>query len=220
MNIIQRIWSALQRPSSYPAALFKEREEHLPLEPDPVGEFLESKKKGVNPAEEGKGEALPIADVAPQAVGQAIEASNENVDSTGKVEAAAQAAESQLGGPIRSEAKVEAPAAVLAEGEKAEDGKAEAEAEASAVLSEAKAEARAPEPVGQKVEAANTPPANSPQEEEKIESVLEVFRSEGLALDTTSSLSKELGDMSVYSLLEETKQIAQIAKKVKKVSQE
>jgi hypothetical protein len=113
---------------------------------------------------------------------------------------------------------VEAPAAVLAEGEKAEDGKAEAEA--SAVLSEAKAEARAPEPVGQKVEAANTPPANSPQEEEKIESVLEVFRSEGLALDTTSSLSKELGDMSVYSLLEETKQIAQIAKKVKKVSQE
>ena len=218
MNIIEWIRSALHRPSSYPAALFKEREEHLPLEPDPVGEFLESKKKGVNPAEEGMGEAPLVADVAPQAVGQAIEASNENVASTEKVEAAAQAAESQLGGPIRSEAKVGAPAAVLAEGEKAEDGKAEAEA--SAVLSEAKAEARASEPVGQKVEAANTPPANSPQEEEKIESVLEVFRSEGLALDTTSSLSKELGDMSVYSLLEETKQIAQIAKKVKKVSQE
>jgi hypothetical protein len=218
MNIIEWIRLALHRPSSYPAALFKEREEHLPLEPDPVGEFLESKKKGVNPAEEGMGEAPLVADVAPQAVGQAIKASNENVASTEKVEAAAQAAESQLGGPIRSEAKVEAPAAVLAEGEKAEDGKAEAEA--SVVLSEAKAEARAPEPVGQKVEAANTPPANSPQEEEKIESVLEVFRSEGLALDTTSSLSKELGDMSVYSLLEETKQIAQIAKKVKKVSQE
>jgi hypothetical protein len=198
--------------------LFKEREEHLPLEPDPVGEFLESKKKGVNQAEEEVSEALPVADVAPHAVGQAIKAGNDDMSSTEKVEAAAQAAESQLGGPIRSEAKVEAPAAVLAEGEKAEDGKAEAEA--SAVLSEAKAEARAPEPVGQKVEAANTPPANSPQEEEKIESVLEVFRSEGLALDTTSSLSKELGDMSVYSLLEETKQIAQIAKKVKKVSQE
>jgi hypothetical protein len=181
-----------------------------------VGEFLESKKKGVNPAEEGMGEAPLVADVAPQAVGQAIKASNENVDSTGKVEAAAQAAESQLGGPIRSEAKVEAPAAVLAEGGKAEDGKAEA----SAVPSAAKAEARVPEPVGQKVEASNTPPASSPQEEEKIESVLEVFRSEELALDTASSLSKELGDMSVYSLLEETKQIAQIAKKVKKVSQE
>ena len=218
MNIIEWIRSALHRPPSYPAALFKEREEHLPLEPDPVGEFLESKKKGVNQAEEEVSEALPVADVAPHAVGQAIKAGNDDMSSTEKVEAAAQAAESQLGGPIRSEAKVEAPAAVLAEGEKAEDGKAEAEA--SAVLSEAKAEARAPEPVGQKVEAANTPPANSPQEEEKIESVLEVFRSEGLALDTTSSLSKELGDMSVYSLLEETKQIAQIAKKVKKVSQE
>ena len=218
MNIIEWIRSALHRPSSYPAALFKEREEHLPLEPDPVGEFLESKKKGINPAEEGASETPPVVGVAPQAVGQAIEASNENVASTEKVEAAAQAAESQLRSPIRSEAKVETSAAVLAEGEKAEDGKAEAEA--SAVPSAAKAEARVPEPVGQKVEASNTPPASSPQEEEKIKSVLEVFRSEGLALDTTSSLSKELGDMSVYSLLEETKQIAQIAKKVKKVSQE
>jgi hypothetical protein len=69
----------------------------------------------------------------------------------------------------------------------------------------------------QKIEAANTPVANSPQENEKIESVLEIFRSEELALDTTSSLSKELVDMNVYSLLEESKQIAQIAKKVNKV---
>jgi len=218
MNIMQSIKSALQRPSSYVAALFKEREEHLPLERDPVGEFLESKKKGVNPAEEEVSEAPPVADVAPQAVGQAIKAGNENAASTEKVEAAAQAAESQLGSPIRSEAKVEAAAAVLAEAEKAEAAKTETGL--SAVLSDAKAEARAPEPVGQKVEAANTPPANSPEEEEKIESVLEVFRSEGLALETTSSLSKELGDMSVYSLLEEIKQIAQIAKKGKKVSQE
>jgi hypothetical protein len=219
MNIIQWIRSALQRPSSYLVALFKEKEE-LPVEHDPVGEFLESKKKGINPAEEAMGEAPLVADVAPKAVGQAIEASNENVASTEKVEAAAQAAESQLRSPIRSEVKEETSAAVLAGGKKAEDGKAEAEEEASAVPSAAKAEARVPEPVGQKVEEANTPPASRPKEEEKIESVLEVFRSEELALDTTSSLSKELGDMSVYSLLEETKQIAQIAKKVKKVSQE
>lgn len=218
MNIMQSIKSALQRPSSYVAALFKEREEHLPLERDPVGEFLESKKKGVNPAEEEVSEAPPVADVAPQAVGQAIEAGNENIASTEKVEAAAQAAESQLESPIRSEAQVEAPAAVLAEAEKAEAAKTETGL--SAVLSDAKAEAKAPEPVGLKVEAANTPPANSPEEEEKIESVLEVFRSEGLALETTSSLSKELADMSVYSLLEEIKQVAQIAKKVKKVGEE
>jgi len=217
MNTIQRIRSALQRPLSF-GALFKEKEDILPLEPDPVGEFLESKKKGINLAEEEVNEAPPVADATPQTVGQAIEAGNENAASAEKVEATTQAAESRLGSPIRSEAKVETSAAVLAGGKKAEDGKAEAEAEASAVPSAAKAEARVPEPVGRKVEAANTPPASSPQEEEKIESVLEVFRSEELALDTTSSLSKELGDMSVYSLLEETKQIAQIAKKVKKVS--
>lgn len=207
MNIMQGIKSVLQRPSSYLAALFKEREEHLPLESDPVGEFLESKKKGVNPAGEEVSGAPPVADVAPQAVDQAIGAGKESAASTEKVEAEAQAAESQLVRPIQAEAKVEAPASVLAEAGKAEAG-------------EAKAEARAPEAAGQKVEAANTPPVNSPQEEEKIESVLEVFRSEGLALETTSSLSKELGDMSVYSLLEEIKQIAQIAKKVKKVSQD
>ena len=217
MNIIQWIRSALQRPLNPLAALFKEREEHLPLENDPVGEFLESKKKGVNPAEEEVSEAPPGADVAPQAVGQAIKAGNEDMSSTERVEAAVQAAGSQVVSPIQSDAKMETPAAV-AEAEKAEAGKAEAEA--SAVLSGAKAEARAPEPVGQKVEAANTPPPNSPEEEEKLESVLDVFRSEGLAVETTSSLSKELADMSVYSLLEETKQIAQIAKKVKKVSEE
>ena len=61
MNIIQWIQSALQRPSSHLAALFKEREEHLPLENDPVGEFLESKKKGVNPAEEEVSEAPPVS---------------------------------------------------------------------------------------------------------------------------------------------------------------
>jgi hypothetical protein len=217
MNIIQWSRSALQRPLSSLAALFKEREEHLPLDNDPVGEFLESKTKGINPAEEEVNEAPPVPRVPPQALGQAIKASNEDTTTTEKVEAAAQATGSQRVSSIRSEAKVEAPAA-LAEVEKEKAGKAEAEA--SAVQSDAKAEARAPEPVGQKVEAANMPPANSPEEEEKIESVLEVFRSEGLALETTSSLSKELGDMSVYSLLEETKQIAQIAKKVKKVSQE
>jgi len=216
MNITQWIRSTLQRPLSF-GALFKEKEDILPLEHDPVGEFLESKKKGINLAEQVASEGSPVAEAVAQAAGQAIGAGNENAASAEKVEATAQAAEGRLGSPIRSEAKVEAPAAPADPG-KVEAGKAETEA--SAVLAEARLEARAPEPVGQKIEAANTPPANSPQEREKIESVLEVFRSEGLAVDTTSSLSKELGDMSVYSLLEETKQIAQIAKKVKKVSQE
>jgi len=218
MNIMQRIRSALQRPLSYFGSLFKEREEVIPLEHDPVGEFLENKEKGVNLADEGVAEGTPLAEAAPQPSGQTIKASDENVAGAGKVEeAATQATEAQLGSVAQLEAKVET-AAALVDGEQKETDKAEAEA--SAVLSESKLEAKTPEPDGQKVEAANTQPANSPQEENKIESVLDVFRSEKLAVDTTVSLSKELNDMNVYSLLEETKQIAQITKKAKKASQE
>ena len=215
MNIIQWIRSALQRPLSL-GALFKEREDILPLEHDPVGEFLESKKKGVNFSDQGASEGSPAAQAAPQRIGQALEASKENATGTEKVESATQAVEAKSGSAVQLEAKVETAAAALAGGEKKENDKAQAEA--SAVLSESKLEAKAPELVGQKIGAVNTQPANSPQEEKKIESVLEVFKSEELTVDTTSSLSKELNDMDVYSLLDEIKQIAEIAKKVKKVS--
>lgn len=213
MNTMQRIWSGLQRPLNHLATLFRGKEVDLLLEDDPVGEFLESKKRGVNQAEEEISETSPVADVAPQAVSQAIKGSNKDAAGNETVEVAAQAVEILA----QPEAKAEAPA-VLAEGEKVDAAKTEAEA--NAVLLEAKLEVRLPEPVGLKVEVTNTPPANSPQEEEKIESVLDVFRSEGLAPETTGTLSKELNDMNVYSLLEESKQIAQIAKKVKKVSKE
>lgn len=212
MNIMQWIRSTLQRPISL-GALFKEKEEILPVEPDPVGEFLESKKKGINPAEQVTGEGPPVARAAPQEVGQALEASRENTTGSEKVEAAR--AEAQPGSAVQPEAKVETAATVLTDSEKKETSKVEAGA--TAVLSESKLEAKIPEPVGQNIEAANTQPGNSPQEDKKIESVLDVFRSEELAVDTTSTLSKELSDMDVYSLLEEIKQIADIAKKVKKV---
>ena len=218
MNIMQRIRSVRQRPLSYIESLFKEKEAEIPVENDPVGEFLESKKKGIDLAEDGTAEATPVAKTSSQAVSQAVETSNKNVAAADKVETVTQAVGSQMGGSIQSETKVEAPVGAPTGSEKVETSKDEDEA--NAVLSEARLEARVLEPVGQKVEAANMPPVNSPQEEEKIESVLEVFRSEELAIEATSALSKELGDMSVYSLLEETKQIAQIAKKVKKASQE
>jgi hypothetical protein len=120
----------------------------------------------------------------------------------------------QLESPVQAGSEVGTPAAALPDG--AKEKVSQAESEASEAPAETKVEANALESGSQKIEAANTPVANSPQENEKIESVLDIFRSEELALDTTSSLSKELGDMNVYSLLEESKQIAQIAKKVKK----
>ena len=114
--------------------------------------------------------------------------------------------------PVQSDSKVETHAAASPDGVK--EKVSQAEGEASEAPSETKVGPPVLESGGQKIEAVNTPPASSPQEDEKIESVLEVFRGEGLALDTTSALSKELSDTDVYSLLEESKQIA---KKVKKV---
>jgi len=45
--------------------------------------------------------------------------------------------------------------------------------------------------------------------ERNPESLLDVFTSEELVETTASKLSKDLSDMSIYSLLEETKQVAQ-----------
>lgn len=218
MNIIQWIQSVLQRPLGYLAPSFKGGEESLPLESDPVGEFLESKKQGVNLAEEGVNEAAPVAGVPSKDVGQPIEARSGSAVSTERAEVAAQPAVGQLESPVQAGSKVETPAAVPPDG--AKEKVSQAESKASEAPSETKVETNALESGSQKIEAANTPVANSPQENEKIESVLDIFRSEELALDTTSSLSKELVDMNVYSLLEESKQIAQIAKKVKKVGPE
>jgi hypothetical protein len=214
--------------------LCKGEEEFLPLENDPVGEFLKSTKQGGNLAEDRVNEAAPEAGVSPKNTGAPIEASSESEASAEGIEMATQPAESrlgspvqtdskaeaqsggsQMGGPIQSDAKSESPVAALATGEK--KGTGDAEAEASAILSEARLEARFPAPVGQKRESSGTLLASGSQEEEKIQSALEVFKGEELALDATIALSsKEMGDMNVYSLLEESKQIAQIAKKGKK----
>jgi hypothetical protein len=123
-----------------------------------------------------------------------------------------------LKSPVQADSKVETPATVSPDGVK--EKVSQAESKANEAPAETEVETTALEADSQKTEAASTPVANNPQEDGKIESVLEIFRSEELALDTTTSLSKELGDMNVYSLLEESKQIAQIAKKVKKVGPE
>jgi hypothetical protein len=53
----------------------------------------------------------------------------------------------------------------------------------------------------------------SPPKESKVDrnpdSLLDVFTSEELVETTASRLSKDLTDLSIYSLLEETKQVAQ-----------
>ncbi len=214
MNIIQWIQSVVKRPLSSVTGSFKEGEGNIPLEHDPVGEFLEGKKLTVNQVEDEMSDAPGAASVPSQDGSQPIEANNEGVVSTGGVEAAVQTAESQLESPIQPDSKVETPVTMLPDSEKEEGS--QVEDEASGVPSETEVVPQGLESGSQKIEVADKPSADSPPEDEKIESVLDIFRSEELTLDTTSTLSKELSDTNVYSLLEESKQIAQIAKKIKK----
>lgn len=214
MKIIQLIQSAVKRPLSSIAGPLKEDEENIPLEHDPVGEFLESKKLAVNQPEDEVSDAPTPTTVPSQDSKQPIEANAKSAVST-KVEAAIQPAEGQLERPIQSDSKPEIPVTMLPH-EAMKEEVSQVENAISQSTSETEAATPGPEPVSQKIEAINMPSADSPQDDEKIESVLDVFRSEELAVDTTSALSKELSDTSVYSLLEESKQIAQIAKKVKK----
>jgi hypothetical protein len=46
------------------------------------------------------------------------------------------------------------------------------------------------------------------QENGNVESLLDVFRSEESESDTLGALTKDLANMSIYSLLEESKQVA------------
>ena len=61
---------------------------------------------------------------------------------------------------------------------------------------------------GQQGAAEPSPPKDS-KGERNPDSLLDVFTSEELVETTASKLSKDLSDMSIYSLLEETKQVAQ-----------
>jgi hypothetical protein len=215
MNIIQLIWSVLKRPVGSLGGSFKEDEKDLPLEHDPVGEFLKSKKLATNQSDDEVSDAPGAGSVPSQDGKQPIEANSEGMVSTETGEATVQPAEAQLESPIQSDSKAETPVTMLPPDIKKE-GVSQVENAASQVLSETEVVPPGLKSGIQKIEAADMPSTGSPQEDEKIESVLDIFRSEELAINTTNILSKELSDTSIYSLLEESKQIAQIAKKIKR----
>lgn len=61
-----------------------------------------------------------------------------------------------------------------------------------------------------KVAVADPAQAKAPQKDDKgTDSLLDVFTSEELVENPVSRLSKDLGDVSIDSLLEQTKQVAQ-----------
>jgi len=68
----------------------------------------------------------------------------------------------------------------------------------------------APKRTAEKVTVAAPAQAKTPKKDDKgTESLLDVFTSEELVETPVSRLSKELGDVSVQTLLEQTKQLAQ-----------
>jgi hypothetical protein len=69
---------------------------------------------------------------------------------------------------------------------------------------------QAPKGSADKVAVADPAQAKSPKKDDKgTDSLLDVFTSEELIDTPISKLSKDLGDVSVYTLLEQTKQLAQ-----------
>ena len=68
---------------------------------------------------------------------------------------------------------------------------------------------QAPKGSAEKVAVADPAQAKSPKKDDKgTDSLLDVFTSEELIETPISKLSKDLGDVSVYALLEQTKQLA------------
>lgn len=69
---------------------------------------------------------------------------------------------------------------------------------------------QAPKGSADKIVVADPAQAKSPKKDDKgADSLLDVFTSEELVESPISRLSQDLGDVSVYTLLEQTKQLAE-----------
>lgn len=69
---------------------------------------------------------------------------------------------------------------------------------------------QAPKGSGDKVAVAEPAQAKAPKKDDKgTDSLLDVFTSEELVESSTSRLSKDLSDISIDSLLEQTKKVAE-----------
>ena len=69
---------------------------------------------------------------------------------------------------------------------------------------------QAPKGSADKVAVADPAQAKGPKKDDKgADSLLDVFTSEEFVESSVSRLSQDLGDVSVYTLLEQTKQLAQ-----------
>jgi len=210
MKITEGIGLAFSRPWQFFKESFFGGKELVPIEEDPVGEFLDKKKGGLVPGEEEeKNEAPPTTGETAQAV--AVVAVNKARDE--KVEAVKAVAVSEAGNVQKlsesevAEKKAESSPVALAVEAKAEESQPVNKASEEPVKNEGKPQVL--EAVNQGAASSNQPPAEKPKEAgaKDTDSLLDIFRSEQGEMNTLGSISEELGDMSIYSLLEEGQKI-------------
>jgi hypothetical protein len=207
MRITEFIRTALRRSWNYFANSFKGKDEQSLLEDDPVGEFLDRRKGGIVPDDDEAVEPQPMAKGEPQSLEAKVEGKggSDNAAAEAKPEEK-QTQVSPVAISTEDNSSVVPPSAT----EKKEVVVAvpEESGEEIKVAPVVKDEPQALKPDVQKVMAANPPQQKGTQDSLNPDSLLEIFKSEENPLDPLGTLAKELRDMSIYSLLEETKQIA------------
>lgn len=218
MRITQLVRSALHRSWNYLVTSVRKREELHPVEDDPVGEFLDRKNGGIEPLEDETEELIetPAASDTPQAPEASGQSESVGEDKAREEEIETSAKETE--GQIQPASEVvpatsDSTERVQADKEKkevamvgSEESSEESKVKVKAI---AKDELQAPEPSAHSVVAESKPPTKKgSQDNGNVESLLDVFKSEESELDTLGALTKDLANMSIYSLLEESKQVA------------
>lgn len=210
MKIAQSIRWALRRSWDYLVTTLRKREELVPLEDDPVGEFLDRKNSGIALAED-EAEEVPETPatregVKPTEPADQSEPIGEDKAAGSEIETLAKEVEVQLkpadgGAPLNETVQTENERKVTVLQENSEEG----EAKAKAVTKE---ELKTAQPAAQSVEVSKPAEKKGAQENGDVESLLEVFKSAESDSGALSELTKDLANMSIYSLLEESKQVA------------
>lgn len=199
VRIVESIRSAIRRPWRYVETSLRLGGEHFPMDDDPVGEFLERKKAGVNLIEEDNNEH-PVESAVPKAP----EASSESGVGKDTAQPVQRQAEMSSGAGLTGD--VSADKLPYPGGDKVIP--VISEAREVPVKAQEEPHSKPLELGAQSVEIAKSPQEKAPKDDKDTDSILEIFKSEDLALEPSTPLSKELRDMNVYSLLEESKKIA------------
>ena len=216
-------WGSLvsRRFGRYLMALLGGGEKGFPMEDDPVGEFL-SRKEEEAPQSEDEGTPMPaIANPEQQAVevgtenvevqGPAVEDREQSLDGPEKV--AEDLVETSLDGNEEPLAQLEDEEGEVMEVTDADSQGPEVESESVEMAATADAAPQTLEVESQSAEEADSTQTEKAAEDGEVDSLLDVFKDEELSENPISTLSRELSDTNIYSLLEEMKQIVEKVRK-------